>query len=105
MITKVIFPEWGCSNEFIFMTEPNCTCANLIIAQYYLLPQGLRLPISSRVVVAMEKIGEKHNIEKENNDPKKEVFVPFKTSGKFGRSSVNSKPKLPRQWLKLHPFQ
>ena len=104
MIINVIFPEWGCSNEFIFMVEPNCACSNLIIAQCYLVPRGRRLPVSSRLVAAMDKIGEKHNIEKENNDPKKEVFVPFKTSGRFGRSSVNSKPKLLRQWLKLHPF-
>ena len=93
--------RWGCSNEFIFMVEQNCACSNLIVAQYYLVPRGRRLPVSSKVVAVMEKIGEKHNIEKE-------AFVPFieeKTSGRFQRSSVYSKPKLPRQWLKTPPFQ
>ena len=36
-----------------------------------LVPQGWRLPVSSKVVAAMEKIGEKCNIEKENVDPNK----------------------------------
>ena len=76
-------------NEFIYMLEPNCACAKLVVAQYYLTPRDPAV----QLLEPMEKVGEKHNIEKESIDPKKKkrlsLSLKKKTSGRFGRSSAD----------------
>ena len=54
---------------------------------------------------AIEKVGEKHDIEKENIDPKKKrLSLSLKKKTSEGHQRMNSKPKLPRPWQKTRPF-